>query len=310
MDYGINSSSIISEINKVRTQPKLYIKKLENLMQNFEGNNLKLPNKKVKLITIEGPNAFKESIEFLNIQSSLNKLESDINLSEAANAITEQFCRTREMSSINQIDINSIIDRYGITIKGNIGISVDFGSDDLEMLIISLINDDGRKQRKNRKMMFDINYTKIGCSSKISKYHKIITVILYAVDFITGKSLNDNKSNYDYNYNSKNIGKVNYVNEYVSGLNPNIDLFTDSAKGGDNYYYKKGNYFETGNDTYNYPEGNVYKINKNDPNMKNVTKVEKNEKFVFENGKRKKIITIKKYMDNGEINTTIEKIDI
>jgi hypothetical protein len=44
--------------------------------------------------------------------------------------------------------------------------------------------------------------------------------------------------------------------------------------------------------------------------MKNVRKVEKNEKFVFENGKRKKIITIKKYMDNGEINTTIEKIDI
>ena len=309
MDYGINSSSIISEINKVRTQPKLYIKKLENLMQNFEGNNLKLPNKKVKLITIEGPKAFKESIEFLNIQAPLNKLESDINLSEAANAITEQFCRTREMSSINQIDINSIIDRYGITIKGNIGISVDFGSDDLEMLIISLINDDGRKQRKNRKMMFDINYTKIGCSSKISKYHKIITVILYAVDFITGKSLNDNKSNYDYNYNSKTVG-INYVNEYVSGLNPNIDLFTDSAKGVDNYYYKKGNYFETGNDTYNYPEGNVYKINKNDPNMKNVRKVEKNEKFVFENGKRKKIITIKKYMDNGEINTTIEKIDI
>ena len=310
MDYGLNSSSIISEINKVRTQPKLYSKKLENLIKNFEGNLLKIPNKNSKLITLEGPKVFKESIEFLNIQSPLNKLESDINLSEAANAITEQFCRTREMSSINQIDINSIIDRYGITIKGNIGISVDFGSDNVEMLIISLINDDGRKQRKNRKMMFDNNYNKIGCSSKISKYHKIITVILYAVDFITGKSLNDNKSNYDYNYNNKNIGKVNYVNEYVSGLNPNIDLFTDSAKGGDNYYYKKGNYFETGNDTYNYPEGNVYKINKNDPNMKNVRKVEKNEKFVFENGKRMKIITIKKYKDNGEINTTIEKINI
>ena len=68
------------------------------------------------------------------------------------------------MSSLNQIDINSIIDRCGNNNKGNIGIS---GSDTLEMLIISLIKDDGRKQRKNRKMMFDINYTKIGCSSKI-----------------------------------------------------------------------------------------------------------------------------------------------
>ena len=310
MDYGINSSSIISEINKVRTQPKLYLKKLESLIKNFEGNILKIPNKKAKLITLEGPNSFKESIEFLNTQSPLNKLEPDINLSEAANAISEQFSRTREMSSINQINIDSIISRYGNNNKGNIGISVDFGSDNVEMLIISLINDDGRKQRKNRKMMFDNNYNKIGCSSKISKYHKIITVILYAVDFITGKSLNDNKSNFDYNYNSKNIGKVNFVNEYVSGLNPNIDLFTDSAKGGDNYYYMKGFYFETGNDTYNYPEGNICKINKNEPNMKNVRKIEKNEKFIFENGKRMKIITIKKYMDNGEINTTIEKIDI
>ena len=33
MDYGINSSSIIAEINKVRTQPKTYVKKFENLLK-------------------------------------------------------------------------------------------------------------------------------------------------------------------------------------------------------------------------------------------------------------------------------------
>ena len=41
------------------------------------------------------------------------------------------------------------------------------------------------------------------------------------------------------------------------------------------FIIKNGNYFETGNDSYNYLEGNVYKINKNEHNMKNVRKIEK-----------------------------------
>ena len=72
------------------------------------------------------------------------------------------------------------------------------------------------------------------------------------------------------------------------------------------------NYYETGQDCYNYdyPAGNVYKINKNDPDMRDVRKVEKNEKFIFENGKRVKLVSIKKYMNNGEIKTTVEKFNL
>ena len=303
MDYGINASSIISEINRARTQPKIYSKKIENLLKNFDGNILSIPNKKNKLITLEGVNGFKESINFLNSQSPLNKLESDKNLSKAADAIAEQFSRTRDMNTINQSNINDIIHRYGQA-EGHTGISIDFGNDNVEMLIISLINDDGRKDRKNRKMMFDYNYNKIGCSSKASKYHKNVAVILFAIDFISGESLN--------NYNNKSY-KVNYINENISGLDPRIDLFTDSAKRADkNYYFKNGNYYETGHDCYNYdyPACNVYKINKNDPDMKDVKKIEKNERFIFENGKRIKLVSIKKYMDNGEIKTTIEKFNL
>jgi hypothetical protein len=300
MDYGINTSSIFNEINKVRTQPKIYAKKLETLLKNFEGNILSIPNKKNKLVTLEGINGFKESINFLNSQSPMNKLELDKNLSKAAEAIADQFSKTREMYSINQTTINDIIHRYGQS-EGPIGISIDFGNDNIEMLIISLINDDGRKDRRNRKMMFDYNYNKVGCSSKISKFHKNVVVILYAIDFS-----NDN------NYNNRNYA-INYVNENVSGLDPRIDLFTDSAKRVDNNYnFKKGNYYETGHNCYNYdyPAGNVYKINKNDPDMKNVKKIEKNERFIFEKGKRIKLVSIKKYMDNGEIKTTIEKFNL
>ena len=305
MDYNINASSIISEINKIRTQPKIYSKRLENLLNNFDGNIFKLPNKKNKLVTLEGVNGFKDSIQFLNSQSPLNKLEPDKNLSKAAEAIAEQFSRTRDINNINQSNIHDIINRYGNS-EGNIGISIDFGNDSVEMLIISLITDDGRRERHNRKLMFDYNFNKIGCSSKFSKIHKNVTVILYAINFY-----NKNKNSNFNNFNTYN--KVNYINENVVGLDPKIDLFTDSAKRVDNNYnFKRNNYSETGNDCYNYdyPGGNIYKINKNDPDMKNVRKMEKNEKFIFENGKRVKIVMIKKYMDNGEINTTVEKFNL
>jgi hypothetical protein len=39
----------------------------------------------------------------------------------------------------------------------------------------------------------------------------------------------------------------------------------------------------------------------------NCNKIEKKEKFFFENGIRKKIITTIEYMNNGETKTTIEK---
>ena len=214
------------------------------------------------------------------------------------------------MYSINQTNIHEIIKRYGVS-EGNIGISIDFGNDNVEMLIINLIIDDGRKDRKNRKMMFDENYNKIGCSSKISKFHKNVTVILYAINFINKKSLNNYNLNNNYDYNRND--KINFINENVVGLDPKIDLFTDSAKRDyNNYNFKRNNYYETGSDCYNYdyPAGNIYKINKNDPDMKNVKKVEKNERFIYENGKRVKIVSIKKYMDNGEINTTIEKFNL
>lgn len=302
MDHNINVSSIISEINKIRTQPKIYSKKLENLMNNFDGNIFKIPNKKNKLVTLEGVNGFKESIQFLNSQSPLNKLEPDKNLTKAAEAIAEQFSRTRDTYNINQATIHDIINRYGNS-EGNIGISIDFGNDNVEMLIISLINDDGRRERHNRTLMFDYNFNKIGCSSKFSKIHKNVTVILYAINFFD-KSENNNYNRYN---------KVNYINENVAGLDPKIDLFTDSAKRVDNNYnFIRNNYSETGKDCYNYdyPGCNIYKINKNDPDMKNVRKMEKNERFIFENGKRVKIVKIKKYMDNEEINTTVEKFNL
>jgi hypothetical protein len=62
MEYGINSSSIISEI--IKTQPKIYVKKFENLLKNSSGNILMSPNKKNRLIKLEGAMHLKNQKNF------------------------------------------------------------------------------------------------------------------------------------------------------------------------------------------------------------------------------------------------------
>ena len=165
------------------------------------------------------------------------------------------------MNSINQTNIHEII--MIIIILNHLGVS----------LYIKIFISKNLYQKNIQGLRFN----KIGSSSKISKYHKNVIVILYAIDF--------------FEKNTYNINKINYVNENIVGLDPKIDLFTGSAKRADDHYYvKRNNYSETGADCYNYdyPAGNIYKINQNDL----------------------KIVMIKKYMDNGEIKTTFKKFNL
>jgi hypothetical protein len=78
------------------------------------------------------------------------------------------------------------------------------------------------------------------------------------------------------------------------------------------YSFMNKNYYETRQNyiNYDYPAGNIYKINKSDFDMRDVREDEKNEKFIFENGKRIKLVSINKYMNNGEIKTMVEKFNL
>ena len=78
---------------------------------------------------------------------------------------------------MNQNKIHDINHRYGSS-EGNVRISIDSANEDVEIAIISLINDDGRRDRKNRNLMFNYNYNKIGCASKFSKFHKNVVIFI------------------------------------------------------------------------------------------------------------------------------------
>ena len=103
-------------------------------------------------------------------------------------------------------------------------------------------------------------------------------------------------NNVQYDYNDviivkKHLGDVPKVNyKYDGGIDERKDLITDTAKFG----------FED-EDLGIEPEKN-YNDNKDlNIDMTGIKKLEKKEKIEEINGKKLKIITLTKYMDNGEI---------
>ena len=53
---------VITETNRIRTNPKAYIPILEKYLENFDDNILTRPDKNECIETQEGPKAYKEAI--------------------------------------------------------------------------------------------------------------------------------------------------------------------------------------------------------------------------------------------------------
>ena len=306
MQY-FTSSQVISELNKIRQNPSSYSKKLLDLKKNFKDKVLYLTNRKNGIITIEGPKTFTEASNFLLSQNPFSPLILNNHLNTAAQALSDELSRIKEFNAINNVNRENILNRYG-RIEGFFGETTDYGSDSLELLICSLLIDDGRIQRNNRKLLFDNKFNYIGVGVSSSKYHKNVTCIFYASNYIQKDNYSDTINNIIYNQDK--LGNINITNKYISNLDDKKDLITDSAKlNGGNIYKIRHNYDETGNDCYNYnfKNGNKSHMKKHEEFPENCYKIEKNEKFIFENGIRKKIITTIQHMNNGETNTIIEK---
>ena len=255
---------IISEINFIRSNPKAYANKLTNYASKFQGNILKLPNMKNGIVTTEGPTPYYEAASFLKSLPKLKLLKGSDALCEAAQDLANQMSQLMDFAAMSSIDRQEIINKYG-SYSGSFGQSTDFGSLYPEMIVMNLIVDDGDTQRRNRNMMFDDNYNKIGVGIQKHDKFKSVTVIMYATEFqsnasntnqfkystqreIDGydplskdagyrKDLNTDTAKYDYNgdvivvkTHFKDVPNVNY--KFDGGIDERKDLITDTAKYG------------------------------------------------------------------------------
>lgn len=292
-------TDLYNEINHIRLNPKSYARKLRNYAQCFEDKVLRLPELNNGLLTTEGPAAFEEAASYMESLPKMAMISLDSNLCLAAQSMANEMSYYNDIKKMNSIDREGIISEYG-KFEGEFGQSTDFGSQSPEFVVMNLVVDDGDYSRKNRTMMFNSNFTKIGLGTCKHSTFRNCTVIMYAVNFLSNSVVNRIMRK-PKQVNTEKIVEENQKFEYKDDDEDRDFRDEYKAKNISPSIQGKGNVYGGSN---NYNEEDDIEL------PKGVSKIEKNEKFIVEEGTKMKITKIIKYMDNGEINTQIFKTKV
>lgn len=180
-EYSSIDKKIFDYINQVRTQPRSFIRALEDRINNFEketNNYIMGPN--TKLVTYEGIKAVEEAIEFLEKLEPLNKLFWKNKLKniceEHVNEVGGDGLYGHKMKDGNQ-PTDLAVKRLENEISST-AVSISFGKDKALEVILGLIIDDGVETRGNRNNLFG-EWDQMGCFSGVHKISNNMTTILF-----------------------------------------------------------------------------------------------------------------------------------
>lgn len=269
---------VVNEINQARTSPKDFAQKILAKIPMFKGKGLHLPNSNVVIMSKEGAAAFQEAANFLSEMNPLPELKPSKGLMNIARDYLEQIQNTSPQD-INNIDVQLLIDKYGY-FNGNFSRQTQFGGESPEFAIINLIVCDGKPSRDQRTSLFSRDVKLIGCAFGKHQTYGNCTVILTATEFYNNDNSNDT-------YVAEN--NVQFTQE-VASTPQNL------GNVGSNLKTKGGNFENNEDDDFYLPPG--------------VKSIKKNEKIVEENGKKKRVIKIIKFNEDGSKDTELIKEDI
>lgn len=252
---------LIKELNSVRKSPAVYADKILGYKQYFKGTILRPPGAKGGVQTEEGFAAYEEAANFLKTSKPLDEIVPSKALGRIANDYLEKM-KTLDPDKIGEIDLDSIIKKYG-TYTGTFNNIMDFGSSSPELVVISLLANDGDPSRSNREFILNEESKKVGIASGQHVTYGYLTIIVSCLDFQNTFDKDDNES--------------------YGGLVKNEP--TPSAES---------------SQTQNSPEEKTSTTGKDEniTNDPNVLSCERRERLVIERGKKKKkIVLLKKYKD-------------
>ena len=271
MSIKVFDKEVVSELNELRTSPDTYITKILQYPKYFKGNILHLPGSNAGIRTEEGASAYQEAADFLSTRKPINSLKLNYSLCMIANEYLSEIQKTN-MDELNKINLDNIISKYG-KFTGSLTRAIDFGGTTPELVISNLLVGDGDPNRGQRSSMFNQNLNLIGVASGSHSQFTMCTVIITCTNFTSIDPRNDNVV-----FEDKKIVMSNQPT-----------MLKSKAPGGIRN------------------EGNLG-FNSGDPDIpEGVKKVVKTENEIVEGGKRKKVIKTVKYMEDGSMQTEIEK---
>lgn len=177
------AADVLTEINRARRQPALYIEYLEARLKKFRGNELDLSG--VTLVTADGPAAVQEAIAYLRTAKGIDTTLTGSNgLTLAAEAHLNDVKKTGQYGhkGSDGSQPNERVDRFGEW-NGSVGELMDYQTVSAREIVLNMIVDDGNKRRGHREKMFNSNYTKIGIATGDTKEMGGVCVVVLAEQF-------------------------------------------------------------------------------------------------------------------------------
>lgn len=218
INFNLIQISLYKELNNLRQNPASYIPLIEEQMKTIKNNILIKKDSDLRIQTIEGKSAYEEAINFLQNQKPVSPLKKEIKLSYAAQDLVKDI---GERGVVTHEDINGSytserIEKYcEWDFCANEIIEV--SSKNAQDILISLLVDDGFRNRPNRKALFQHIYNYVGIACGPHTEYEIVTVIVFAGGIRQKGSLFYHLSskselrNFDdeYNINEKNVYLIN-----------------------------------------------------------------------------------------------------
>ena len=180
---------IIEEINKLRADPILYSKKVEEYSQYFTDKILKLPNLNVKIRTQEGSAPYLDTIEYLKTKEKKNALAPSKALCEIAQEIADNLIDS-ETGEIDEELHEQIIDKHG-SFNGKFTRAMDFGGFTSEQVVINFLVCDGDEDRTQREPLLGDGLNKIGVAFGKHNIYSTICVLVTCTEFTNTKDPDD-----------------------------------------------------------------------------------------------------------------------
>lgn len=195
------AKEIFTEHNYLRKNPQSYIEKLERVSRNYKGKYLRHPME-IPIETYEGIQGIKDTIEFLKNQKPVKELiySEELSLAARDHVIDIGDKGISGHMGSNKSTLNERIEKY-IEWNGLISESIQYCYQFASNIIMSLLIDDGSKDKHQRINLFseDFNYVGIGCGGH-KKYH-LCTVINYAKGLFPLETEPPRKKEINYNLN-------------------------------------------------------------------------------------------------------------
>ena len=182
INYNSIELSLYQELNKLRQDPRSYIPLIEAEMNTIKKNNvLKKKDSNLQIQTLEGKAAYEDAILFLQKQEPVSALEKEIRLSYAAQDLVKD---------IGERGVVTHQDKDGLYVSERIekycewdfcaNEVIEVSSKNAQDILISLLVDDGIRDRLDRRALFQriYNYVGIACGPHLE--YEIVTVLVFA----------------------------------------------------------------------------------------------------------------------------------